>query len=58
MKIFGIVCRTGSAVKNRWNWMTSPRREDVMDTLVKQNARMFKQILMVGVQWCLLNPES
>ena len=50
--MFGIRSRTSNAVKNRWNWMTSPRRDDsdVLDTLVKQNARMFKQILTVGAQ--------
>ncbi len=50
MKMFGIFGRTGNAVKNRWNWMTSPKRDNVLDTIVKQNARLFKQILVVSVQ--------
>jgi hypothetical protein len=44
-----LVCvrRTGNAVKNRWNWMMSPKREDILDTIVTQNKNLFRAIYQV-----------
>eukprot|EP00291_Cryptomonas_curvata_P024245 CAMPEP_0172173754 /NCGR_PEP_ID=MMETSP1050-20130122/13258_1 /TAXON_ID=233186 /ORGANISM="Cryptomonas curvata, Strain CCAP979/52" /LENGTH=282 /DNA_ID=CAMNT_0012845601 /DNA_START=172 /DNA_END=1017 /DNA_ORIENTATION=+ len=36
--------RTGNAVKNRWNWMMSPKREDILNTIVTQNTNLFRAI--------------
>ncbi len=39
--------RTGNAVKNRWNWMMSPKRKDIIDTIVMQNKTLFGAIHQV-----------
>jgi hypothetical protein len=43
--------RSGNAVKNRWNWMAAPKRGDVYDCVVRENAHLFRQIL----QWKVWN---
>ncbi len=34
-------------MKNRWNWMMSPKREDIFDTIVTQNADLFWSVYQV-----------
>ena len=38
-------CRTGNAVKNRWNWMATFKRGDARDTIVRRNCHLFCRIL-------------
>mmetsp|Transcript_18477 Transcript_18477/g.51039 ORF Transcript_18477/g.51039 Transcript_18477/m.51039 type:complete len:135 (+) Transcript_18477:187-591(+) len=40
--------RTGNAVKNRWHWMISQKKEHYLDTVVLENAHVFRQILNVS----------
>jgi hypothetical protein len=39
--------RTGNAVKNRWNWMMHPKRENIFHTIVSRHKELFQQIFQV-----------
>ena len=43
------IYRTSNAVKNRWNWMSSPKRGDVRDMVVQRNGVLFRRVQVLEV---------
>ena len=54
LRIMPLLSRTGSAIKNRWNWLNSRRKKDLLDFLVSENRELFRQILQVQAAWLFL----